>query len=153
MGAVRMRVQTADKNITVIHTSLSMNIFWNEKLHICKTKVHHLGILTLNCPLFMMFPAVTNSVSVVLSHQNPLTCCLELVWTYLGVFLSWFRHLLFHWRKQYGGCSFYVKWCGLLVDLDYCDVFISCLDSHSDGTHSLQRIHWRASDVMLNFSK
>ncbi len=28
---------------------------------------------------------------------------------------------------------------GLLVD--YCDVFISCLDSHSDGTHSLQRIH------------
>ncbi len=25
--------------------------------------------------------------------------------------------------------------CGLLVD--YCDVFISCLDSHSDGTHSL----------------
>ncbi len=29
---------------------------------------------------------------------------------------------------------------GLLVN--YCDVFISCLDSHSDGTHSLQRIHW-----------
>ncbi len=34
-----------------------------------------------------------------------------------------------------------------------CDVFISCLDSHSDGTHSLQRIHWWASDVMLHFSK
>ncbi len=33
-----------------------------------------------------------------------------------------------------------VEWCGLLVD--YCDVFISCLDSHSDGTHSLQRTHW-----------
>ncbi len=28
--------------------------------------------------------------------------------------------------------------CGLL----WC--FISCLDSHSDGTHSLQRIHWWA---------
>ncbi len=27
-----------------------------------------------------------------------------------------------------------LEWCGLLVD--YCDVFISCLDSHSDGTHS-----------------
>ncbi len=26
--------------------------------------------------------------------------------------------------------------------VDYCDVFISCFDSHSDGTHSLQRIHW-----------
>ncbi len=40
--------------------------------------------------------------------------------------------------------------CG---SVDYCDVFISCLDSHSDGTHSLQRIHWWASNVMLNFSK
>ncbi len=40
--------------------------------------------------------------------------------------------------------------------MDYCyyyfDVFISCLDSHSDGTHSLQRIHWW-SDVMLDSSK
>ncbi len=38
-----------------------------------------------------------------------------------------------------------VEWCGLLVD--YCDVFISCLDSHSNGTHSLQ------CDAMLHFSK
>ncbi len=30
--------------------------------------------------------------------------------------------------------------CGLL--LGYCDVFISCLDSHSDSIHSLQMIHW-----------
>ncbi len=38
--------------------------------------------------------------------------------------------------------------CGLLV------MFLSgVLDSHSDGTHSLQKIHWWASDVMLNFSK
>ncbi len=44
-----------------------------------------------------------------------------------------------------------LEWCGLLVD--YCDVFISCLDSHSDGTHSLQRIHCWASDGKLNFSK
>ncbi len=44
-----------------------------------------------------------------------------------------------------------LKLCGLLVD--YCDVFIRCLDSHSDGTHSLQRIHRWASDVMLNFSE
>ncbi len=34
-----------------------------------------------------------------------------------------------------------------------CDIFISCLDSHSDGTHSLQSIHWWASDAMLHFSK
>ncbi len=38
--------------------------------------------------------------------------------------------------------------CGLLVD--YCDVFVS---SHSDGTHSLPKIHWWASHVMLNFLK
>ncbi len=44
-----------------------------------------------------------------------------------------------------------MDWCQLLVD--YCDVFISCLDSHSNGTHSLQRVHWWASDVNLNFSK
>ncbi len=44
-----------------------------------------------------------------------------------------------------------LEWCGLLVD--YCDVFIRCLDIHSDGTHSLQSIHWWTSDVMLNFSK
>ncbi len=34
--------------------------------------------------------------------------------------------------------------------VDCCGVFIS---SHSDGTHSLQMIHWWASDVKLNFSK
>ncbi len=89
---------------------------------------------------------------------------------------------LFHWRKHYYGLDpdfgkqwFDVKnvlimdlfftnmqllssqevnwleWCGLLVD--YCDVFISCLDSHSDGTHSLQMIYWWTSDGMLRFSK
>ncbi len=70
--------------------------------------------------------------------------------------------IFFHWRKRYYGLwsflqtrSFWIsvidglEWCGLLVD--YCDVFISCLDSHSDVTHSLQRIHWLASDGMLHF--
>ncbi len=33
--------------------------------------------------------------------------------------------------------------------VDYCGVFISCLDCHIDGTHSLKRIHLWASDVML----
>ncbi len=40
-----------------------------------------------------------------------------------------------------------------LSGVDYCDVFISCLDSHSDGTHSLQSIHCWTSDVMIYFSK
>ncbi len=52
----------------------------------------------------------------------------------------------------------YFSWKQLFEDkiwsgVDYCDVFISCLDSHSDGTHSLQSIHWWVSDVMLQFSK
>ncbi len=36
-----------------------------------------------------------------------------------------------------------MDWSGV----DYCDVFISYLDSHSDGTHSLQMIYWWASDA------
>ncbi len=32
-------------------------------------------------------------------------------------------------------------------------IFLSAVWTHSDGTHSLQRIHWWASDVMLNLSK
>ncbi len=40
-----------------------------------------------------------------------------------------------------------LHWSGLL----WC--FYQLLDSHSDGTHSLQRIYWSVSDVMLNFSK
>ncbi len=40
-----------------------------------------------------------------------------------------------------------MDWSSVLL-ADYCDVFISCLDSHSDGTHSLQRIH-----VMIIFTK
>ncbi len=39
----------------------------------------------------------------------------------------------------------------MLIDwrrVDYCVVAFSRLNSHSDGTHSLQRIHWLASDVI-----
>ncbi len=41
---------------------------------------------------------------------------------------------------------------GLLVD--YCGVFISCLNFNSDGTHSLQKIHWLAfsSDEIICIS-
>ncbi len=35
--------------------------------------------------------------------------------------------------------------------VDYCDGFISCSDSHSVGTHSLQRMHCWASGVMLHW--
>ncbi len=42
-----------------------------------------------------------------------------------------------------------MDWSGV----DYCDIFISCLVSHSDGTHSLQSIHCWDTDAMLHFSK
>ncbi len=32
-------------------------------------------------------------------------------------------------------------------------LFLSAVWTHSDGTHSLQRVHWCASAAMLNFSK
>ncbi len=42
-----------------------------------------------------------------------------------------------------------MDWSGV----DYCDVFISCLDSHSDGTHSLQSIHCWDTDAETHFFK
>ncbi len=63
----------------------------------------------------------------------------------------WIYFLQTHSLSLYKTLTDGLELCGLLVD--YCDVFISYLDSHSDGTHSLQRIHWWASDVMLLFSK
>ncbi len=78
------------------------------------------------------------------------------------IFFSWFKVkniFMMDWICFLQICSFLLQKtliyglesCGLLVD--YCEVYISCLNSHSDGTHSLQRILWWASDVTLHFSK
>ncbi len=42
MGAVRMRVQIADKNITINphQSSPSVNVLWNEKLCVCVNQIH-----------------------------------------------------------------------------------------------------------------
>ncbi len=49
MGAVRMRVQIADKNITIIHTTPVHQIIpCEKKLQVCKKQIHQ-DILTLNC--------------------------------------------------------------------------------------------------------
>ncbi len=52
---------------------------------------------------------------------------------------------------SYKQAVFHFTRCQLLF-VDYCDDFIICLISYSDGTHSLQRIQWWMSDVVLNFS-
>ncbi len=48
----------------------------------------------------------------------------------------YYKYLAFHFHKMLIDG---LESCGLFVD--YGDVFISSLNSHSDGTHSL-RIHW-----------
>ncbi len=45
--------------------------------------------------------------------------------------------------------SFHFYW----MELMWIIMFYEFLDSHSDGTHSLQIIYWWVSNVMLNFSK
>ncbi len=52
--------------------------------------------------------------------------------------------------------SLHKTWIDGLMDwwslVDYCDVFIGCLDSRSDGTHSLQRIQeiWSMMGLLVN---
>ncbi len=78
---------------------------------------------------------------------------------------------LLHWIKRYGLWTHILSQNALIMDLfltnthlfashvnwwsgvDYCDVFIRCLDSHSDGTHSLQRIHWWCNATFLQILK
>ncbi len=98
--------------------------------------------------IFFLFVLILSSISLLiqmrqLSYFLPETT----VWSYrivlmMNLFLANIQlfssqsHELMDWSR-----------------VDYCDVFISCLDSHSDFTHSLQSIHWWATDVMLHFSK
>ncbi len=39
MGAVRMRLQTADKNITIT----PITVLWSEKLLKCESSIHNIG--------------------------------------------------------------------------------------------------------------
>ncbi len=177
MGAVRMRVQTADKNIhtSPVHQSTSCEakscMFGRNKSTIktCLTSNHHLLV---HNPYYAS--SSVKSSSPVVSHQIHPHICLELFWL---VNRAWSVQIslliqtrpLIHWRKQcYGGSTLkclrmdlFLTNTQLLVSrdvnwwtgVDYCAVFISCLDSYSDGTHSLQTIHCWTSDVMLRFSK
>ncbi len=61
----------------------------------------------------------------------------------------WFDGFVSYKHTVMASHDLLMVWSGV----DYCDVFISCLDSHSDGTHSLKRIHCWASDAVLYFYK
>ncbi len=90
------------------------------------------------------------------SHQNIPT---YLFWTVLlinGAWSAYFSPEATIWNKKCldGFVSYKHIACGLLtLPVDYYDVFISHLDSQFDDTHSLQKIHWWVSDVMLHFPK
>ncbi len=108
--------------------------------------------------------------------QNEVYICLELFWTVFHDFFFFLKKAILWIEVSYfsNGLKLNILvmdlfltnmqllatydfnwWSGVhgVLLVDYYDVFISCLDSHSDGTHSLHRIHCWASDVMLHFSK
>ncbi len=89
MGAVRMRVQTADKNITIIHSSPSVNILSCE-VKSCVFVRNHWDILTVNHHCLPKYKSIIHNKVYSLSHQNPLTYLLRTFWT---VFRAWSVHI------------------------------------------------------------
>ncbi len=92
MGAVRMTVQTADKNGTITPiSSSSINMWSSKKLHICKKQIHYWGILMLNCCFWPKYHSISHNVYFskkspsprIPSHQNLLTYLFR---TVLGCF-------------------------------------------------------------------
>ncbi len=88
MGAVKMRVQIADKCITMIHKTPVHYVLGREKLCVCKKQEHHQSVLTLNC-CFKLKSIIHNSSSssekvhpLLSSHMKiHKHICLELFWT------------------------------------------------------------------------
>ncbi len=164
------RVQTADKNI-IIHTtpvhqwmscflqtssfSHQKNIYFNFKpLLQAKMGVHnpYHNYRFLQCSSR--------------SHQNPICFCaaFNYKWCLICAYFteeSNIMDLYFSQKQQFEvkkhlkmdlfitKCIFSLhktiinglEWCGLIV------MFLSTVWAHSDGTHSLQRIHWWTSNV------
>ncbi len=59
----------------------------------------------------------------------------------------WASGVMLHFSKFYEETNSSASWTGVVwITCALLWFFISCLDSHSDGTHSLQSIHWWASD-------
>ncbi len=112
MGAVRMKVQTTDKNITIIHKTPILNRhFWTK----------YQSIIYINA----------------FSNDNIPCCSVTLKSTVLDcLFISWFRRdALFTeamvWSKKTS--LWYYKHAVVWI-------YLWIIVIHSDGTHSL--IHW-----------
>ncbi len=156
-----------------------MNVLWCEKLHVCKKQLYQDILSTSNLCFRLKYESsihdnAFSSENVALPewgeksaqikhHLQALNISKLICWW----IVMWEDNRRWKWRKCYYGLIFWTEvmisslntlmmdlflnwWTGVVWIT--CD-FISCLDSHSDGTHSLQRIHWWARGTMLNFSK
>ncbi len=66
-----------------------------------------------------------------------------ILWIIYFSWKQWFevKYLPYRWICFLQTCIFLYQKINWWTHVDYCDiVYISCLDSHSDGTHSQQRI-------------
>ncbi len=82
MGAVRMRVQTADKNITIIHTTPVHQLTSGEKKSCVFIKNKYIIKIFLTLRFWSKYKSIIHnnasyskkkSISCCLSHQNPVT--------------------------------------------------------------------------------
>ncbi len=146
MGAVRIRIQTACKNIKIMHnyhnTNLSINSLWSEMLCVCKKQICHQDILTLTCCLWTQVHDNASSSEkvhpllssyIIIHHVLAFKCCFIHAFfysdsdkqTFNGFFLLWIQDLYFS-RKQ----RFEVKknHLNLFIDLlQTCSLWITCI--------------------------
>ncbi len=139
IGAVRMRT---DKNITIIHSSPSINVLWSKRMCVCNEQIHQ-GVLTLNHHFWLIhksitLPPVKKSCCLLSSKIHP---------TYLfRTVLDWSQLISARFSPDSNRLTFHFNHF-LLTDWNrvaYCGG-VSFICSHSDGTHSLQWIHWWAT--------
>ncbi len=160
MGAVRMRVQTADK-----YTPHHQTVFFQLKY---ESSFHNIACNKSG----EKYPQIKHCLQAKMVQQFWTNIPVNLIWEVMDFFTGgsviimepctfWPEATVKSWKPwwwifvlQTQSFSFdYVLTDGLGYLWIIVMFLISCLDSHSDGTHSLQRIHWWKSDVMLHFSK
>ncbi len=192
MGAVRMRVQTADKNITIIHitpvhqlTSCEVKSCMFVRNKSIKTffqlnyesSIHNLVFFQWkSCLVWIRREICTDQTLFTRKNLNKyvggfwcerktrfFSCKEALLWIMdshfsqkqqftlknalmMDLFLTNTQLFSIH-KTLIDGL---MDW---LTGLVWIVMFLSGVWTHSDGTHSLQRIHWSASDVMLHFPK
>ncbi len=134
MGAVRMRVQTADKNITIIHTTpVHQLTSWEDKSwnkSIFKT------FLTLNhCFLQKYKSRIHNNTSWIRSESGEKSAqinhCLQDKTVQNNSKQTFHFFWLFHWRKRYYGLWTHILARSLLCNTCILYSFSNCLFSLS----------------------